>query len=101
MNKGTTNRRVGNFGSERPIAVSVPSTVARIVAPNPISRLLPMAARQRAVPSTTSYQRVDKPASGKSRENARHHLRQVNAPEHGERATSDYEGSARGKRRED
>jgi len=45
--------------------VSVPSTVARIVAPNPISRLLPIAARQRGVPSTTSYQRVERPASGK------------------------------------
>jgi hypothetical protein len=32
-------RLSGRFGSERPIEVSVPSTVARIVAPNPVSRL--------------------------------------------------------------
>src|ERR1700757_2347465 len=65
INTGTTKRRAGNFGSDKPIAVSVPSIVARMVAPKPIIRLLPIAARQRGVPSTTSYQRVENPASGK------------------------------------
>src|SRR5215472_18580223 len=65
IRRGTTKRRAGNFGSDRPIAVSVPNMVAKIVAPKPINRLLPIAARQRGVPSTTSYQRVENPASGK------------------------------------
>ena len=39
--------------------------VARMVAPKAMSRLLPMAVCQRGVPSTTSYQRVESPASGK------------------------------------
>src|SRR5580692_3803666 len=65
ISSGTTKRRAGNFGSDRPIAVRVPKIVARMVAPKPIMRLLPIAARQRGVPSTTSYQRVESPASGK------------------------------------
>src|ERR1700756_5597833 len=67
ISTGTIKRRAGNFGSDRPIAVSVPRIVAKIVAPNPINRLLPIAARQRGVPSTTSYQGVENPASGKKK----------------------------------
>ena len=43
----------------------VPSVVAISVVPKATSRLLPIADCQRWVPSTTAYQRVEIPSSGK------------------------------------
>src|SRR5215471_13477687 len=59
------NFRPGSLLLARPIDVRVPRIVARSVVPKAMNKLLPIAARQRSVPSTTSYQRVEMPASGK------------------------------------
>ena len=62
-----TMRRPGNFSLESAIAVNEPSVVAITVVPRAMMMLLPMAVCQRGVPSTTSYQRVEKPSSGKTK----------------------------------
>ena len=62
---GMISLRPGSLSLASAIEVSVPSAVASSVAPKATSRLLPIAARHRSEPSTTSYQRVDSPASGK------------------------------------